>query len=236
MHPVSSNVKKKLNLLLKLVVTALAIWLVLKQVDLNELANTMLRANPIYLVLSLLVFVISKIFAANRLRYFFEEIGVYLSSRYNFRLYLIGMFHNLYLPGGVGGDGYKVYLLHRESKKKVKKLISSVLFDRINGLVALFFLALLLSLVSSIRLIFGHWELLVWILFLLAYPVYFVVAKWLFPKYHKNLFTTTGLSLLSQGIQLICTFLLLLSLGVTQDILAYQALFCLLYTSPSPRD
>jgi len=224
---VSANVKKKLILLLKLVVTGVAIWLVLNQVDLKELANTMLRANPFYLILSLLFFVISKIFAANRLRLFFEEIGVYLSTRYNFRLYLIGMFHNLYLPGGVGGDGYKVYLLHQESKKKVKKLISAVLFDRINGLVALFFLALLLSLISSIRLIFEDWEYLVWLLFLLAYPIYFIVAKWLFPKYHKKIIKTTGLSLISQGIQLICTFFLLLSLGVADNVLAYQALFML---------
>jgi len=211
----------------KLVVTGFAIWLVLNQVDLEEIGETIFKANPLYLFLALLFFVVSKIFAANRLKYFFEEIGVHLSTTYNFRLYLIGMFHNLYLPGGVGGDGYKVYLLHRESQKSVKKLISSVLFDRINGLVALFFLALLLSLISSIRLVFGDWEWAVWTLFVLSYPVYFVVSKWLFPKYHKNLFTTTGLSLISQGIQLICTYFLLLSLGVAEDIMAYQALFML---------
>ncbi|MGF1636453.1 MAG: lysylphosphatidylglycerol synthase transmembrane domain-containing protein, partial [Cyclobacteriaceae bacterium] len=219
------NIKKKLILLLKLVVTVLAIWLVLNQVDFKELAKTMLTANPIYLILALLFFVISKIFAVSRLRYFFADIGVYLSNRYNIRLYLIGMFHNLYLPGGVGGDGYKVYLLHQKTKKKVKKLISAVLFDRINGLVALFFLALFLSVISSIRLIFGDYEFLAWILFILTFPVYFIIAKWWFPKYHKKLFITTGLSLLSQGIQLICTYFLLLSLGVNNGMLAYQALF-----------
>ena len=224
---VTEKTKKKLILLIKLVVTGLAMWLVLNQVDLKELAQTMLSANPVYLLLSLLVFVISKIFSAIRLQYFFKEIGLHLSTRYNFRLYLIGMFHNLYLPGGVGGDGYKVYLLNKESKKPVKKLISAVFFDRISGLVALFFLALLLSLISSIRLIFAKYELLVWILFVLAYPVYFVLSKWLFPKYHKSLFTTTGFSFITQGLQLICTFFLLLSLGVEEDILAYQALFML---------
>ncbi|HSI75065.1 MAG TPA: lysylphosphatidylglycerol synthase transmembrane domain-containing protein [Lunatimonas sp.] len=224
---VNERVKKKLILVVKLVVTGLAIWLVLNQVDLDEVGDTIFKANPFYLLLALFFFVVSKVFAAMRLRYFFEEIGVYLSSEYNFRLYLIGMFHNLYLPGGVGGDGYKVYLLHKESQKSVKKLISSVLFDRINGLVALFFLALLLSLISSIRLVFGEWEWAVWVLFVLAFPVYFIGTKWLFSKYHKNLFTTSGLSFISQGIQLICTYFLLLSLGVDENIMAYQALFML---------
>lgn len=223
----SEHIKKKLKLLIKLVVTGLAIWLVLNKVDLNEIADAIFKANPIYLFLALLFFVISKIVASIRLRYFFKDIDIPLSFRYNFRLYLIGMFHNLYLPGGVGGDGYKVYLLHQESKKPVKYLISAVLFDRINGLIALFFLALLLSFISSIRLIFNEFELFVRILLFLVYPVYFLVSKWIFPNYHKSLFTTSGLSFLTQSIQLICTFFLLLGLGVDNSILEYQALFML---------
>ncbi len=223
----SEHINKKLKLLIKLVVTGLAIWLILKKIDINEIADTIFKANPIYLFLALLFFVISKIVGAIRLSHFFKEIDIHLSNRYNFRLYLIGMFHNLYLPGGVGGDGYKVYLLHRESKKPVKKLISAVLFDRINGLIALFFLALLLVLISSIRLIFNEFELFVQIIFFLVYPVYFLVSKWVFPDYHKSLFKTSGLSFLTQSIQLICTYFLLLGLGVENSILEYQALFML---------
>jgi glycosyltransferase 2 family protein len=223
----SEQIKKKLILMAKLLVTGLALWVVFNQVDAKEIADTIFRVNPFYLLLALLFFAVSKVISAVRLRYFFEEIGVQLSNRYNFRLYLVGMFHNLYLPGGVGGDGYKVYLLHKQSKKPVKKLVSSVLFDRISGLAALFFLALLLSLSSSIRLIFEDLEPLVWALFLLAYPVYFIATKWIFPGYHKNLFKTTGLSLTTQGFQLVCTFFILKSLGVGFNILEYQALFML---------
>jgi len=213
--------------LIKLVVTGLALWVVLKKVDVQDVTSTISTVNPGYLLLALLVFVVSKVFAAIRLQYFFKEIDVQLSTRYNFRLYLIGMFHNLYLPGGVGGDGYKIYLINKETATPVKKLISAVLLDRINGLAALFFLALLLSLTSSIRLVFAEFEWVGWILLLLVYPVYFFLARRFFANYHKDWWKTTGLSFLTQGIQLICTFFLLLSLGADYHIMEYQALFML---------
>ncbi|WP_185974376.1 lysylphosphatidylglycerol synthase transmembrane domain-containing protein [Litoribacter populi] len=225
--PVSEQIKNKLKLIVKLAVTGLAIWLVSTKVDLHEVAATIIKAHPGYLFLALLFFVVSKIVSAVRLKYFFEEIDVQLSHPYNFRLYLIGMFHNLYLPGGVGGDGYKVYLLNKESKKPVKKLVSSVLFDRISGLVALMFLALVLSYISSIRLIFDELEFYGLILLILAYPAYIFITKKLFPLYHKNLYKTSALSLLTQNLQLVCTFFLLMSLGVDHNILEYQALFML---------
>ncbi|KEO75575.1 hypothetical protein EL17_00335 [Anditalea andensis] len=217
--------KKNLILAAKLTVTGLAIVLVFNKVDLNEVGETILKASPIYLFLALLLFFLSKLFAAVRLKYFFTDIGVILTSQYNFRLYLIGMFHNLYLPGGVGGDGYKVYILHQQSKKPVKKLISAVLFDRINGLVVLLFLAVLLSLISSISFIYGEYDWAVWLLLFLIYPVYAILAKWLFPTLHKSLVATSFYSFMTQGMQLVCTYFLLLSLGVDENIMAYQALF-----------
>jgi len=32
------------------------------------------------------------------------------------------MFYNLFLPGGIGGDGYKIYLLNKLSNKSIKSL------------------------------------------------------------------------------------------------------------------
>ncbi|MBS9525616.1 flippase-like domain-containing protein [Litoribacter alkaliphilus] len=224
---VSEQVKNKLKLIVKLAVTGLAMWLVSTKVDLGEVAVAITKAHPGYLLLALLFFVLSKVVSAVRLKYFFREIDVHLSHIYNFRLYLIGMFHNLYLPGGVGGDGYKVYLLNKESQKPVKKLVSSVLFDRISGLVALIFLALVLSYISSIRMIFNEFEVYGLILLILAYPGYIIITKKLFPGYHKNLYKTSALSLLTQNMQLVCTYFLLRSLGVENQILEYQALFML---------
>jgi len=61
------------------------------------------------------------------------------------KTYLIGMFLSLLLPTSFGGDIYRVYAVRRGAAGLVKGT-SSVLFDRISGLVALATLAMIGSL------------------------------------------------------------------------------------------
>jgi glycosyltransferase 2 family protein len=61
---------------------------------------------------------------------------------------LIGMFFNLFLPGGTGGDLIKMYYASREAPKQKAAAVLSVLMDRVVGLFALIFLAALISAVS----------------------------------------------------------------------------------------
>jgi glycosyltransferase 2 family protein len=121
---------------------------VISKIDLNETKNTLLSANPFWLLVSLIFFNVSKWISAIRLNGFFRIAGLNLTFRYNLILYYVGMFYNLFLPGGIGGDGFKVYLLNRNFKAPVRTLIGATLLDRINGLVALIFLALSLLLFS----------------------------------------------------------------------------------------
>ena len=97
---------KLLKPLLQLLVTALALYLVLKKTDVAKLAGFIRGANLWYLLLALLFFNISKVFNAIRLNRFFKAIGIELSAMYNLKLYYLGMFYNLFLPGGIGGDGH----------------------------------------------------------------------------------------------------------------------------------
>ena len=43
---------------------------------------------------------------------FFKQEGVFISEKESLKLYYKGMFYNIMLPGGIGGDGYKGYYLH----------------------------------------------------------------------------------------------------------------------------
>jgi hypothetical protein len=36
--------------------------------------------------------------------------GLKLNPKYNLRLYFLGLFYNVLLPGGIGGDGYKIFM------------------------------------------------------------------------------------------------------------------------------
>lgn len=219
------KLNKWVKLFIKIAITSLAIWIILQKVDLSEIWTTMKNAKVGYLLLALLFFLLSKAAGAIRLKYFFENAGVNISYGYNFRLYLVGMFHNLYLPGGVGGDGYKIYLLHQQFKTPVKKLIGAAFFDRLNGLVILILLALMLSVVSNLHLIVQNYSWVLWVLLLAGFPLYWFLVKRFLKLYHQQLRITSFYSFTTQLLQLVCTLFLLFSLNVSNHILEYQALF-----------
>lgn len=59
------------------------------------------------------------------------------------RLALIGIFFNLLVPGGVGGDLIKMVYLRKESGDRYPQALLTVLLDRLLGLAGLLFVALL---------------------------------------------------------------------------------------------
>lgn len=72
-----------------------------------------------------------------RVGIYFKQVGVPLSFITNAKLYALGMFYNFFIPGGVGGDAYKVIALKNHYKKSVRELTSAVFFDRFIGLCAI---------------------------------------------------------------------------------------------------
>lgn len=58
------------------------------------------------------------------------------------RLTMIGVFFNLAIPGGVGGDVIKMVYLAKVAKERSPEAIMTTLFDRILGLLGLFVVAL----------------------------------------------------------------------------------------------
>lgn len=141
--------KKTAKLLAKLVFSITALWFVLSKIDKERLEEVLADMDPLWLIPAALLFVFSKTFSAFRLQIFFRNVKLRISDRYNFQLYLLGMFYNTVLPGGVGGDGYKIFHLIRKPKNEhvsKKQLFLAVLYDRLNGLGVLVLLGLLLLL------------------------------------------------------------------------------------------
>jgi len=84
-----------------------------------------------------LSYITSQVVASSRLNSFFKTIHLKLSEGYNLKLYWLGLLYNFFLPGGVGGDAYKVYFLKKKYGLKTRQLLSAVFFDRLSGLWAL---------------------------------------------------------------------------------------------------
>ncbi len=217
--------KKWLKVGLQLVIAAVAIYFVLKEIDVDELKSVLSKANPLWLLLAFLAFNVSKILSAFRLNYFFRALGLQLNEKYNLKLYYLGMLYNQFLPGGIGGDGYKVYLLNKLYKTPLKGLIAATLLDRISGVVALGFLAFGLGLMGSAKEALTPYGFLLWVGLIVAYPAYYVLVHFVFPTYKKVNHITNIQALGVQGLQLVCAYLILKSIGVEAGYVDYLTLF-----------
>ncbi|WP_057940462.1 lysylphosphatidylglycerol synthase transmembrane domain-containing protein [Algoriphagus resistens] len=230
MTKTAHSLKKKLTTVLKLVLTGLALFLVFQKIDTDQLWQITRTIHWLWLIPAILTFVLSKLFTAFRLNLYFKNINLEISEKLNIKLYLIGMFYNLFLPGGIGGDGYKVYLLNKHYQIPVKSLVQTSLLDRLGGLVAIVSLLLVLMLSVDLNLPFApliSWELLVGIAILLVFPAFWFMQKLMFKAFLPSFWKANGWSMVGQVAQLICAWFILKSLGVTENFLAYQLVFLL---------
>jgi len=216
--------KKSLKLTLKIATTLLLLWFVFSKINLAQLQTTLQKANLFWLAIAFIAFNLSKIISAIRLNYYFTNLDIHLSQVQNLKLYYLGMFYNLFLPGGIGGDGYKVYLLHKHYGTKVKSLISATLLDRISGVVALGFLAALLFLFSAFASINDYLNLLALIFAILILPIYILLHHKFFTLFNASLAITTLLALVVQLLQLLSALAIVYAIGALET-LEYLTIF-----------
>jgi len=217
---------KVLKLALKIILTAGALYLVFSKIEVDTTWEIIQNSHFGWLALAMIFYVASKVFCSYRLNGYFKDIGIFLKDKEHLQLYGIGMFYNLFLPGGIGGDGYKVYLLHKTHQTPVKKLIRAVVLDRGNGLGVLLFLMFALAVFLEV-----DWPLpisLTWIGLIgliLIPPGFYGVMVLFFRDFLGSLWSTTGFSFLNQVLQVISAYFILLALGVTDHFVAYLFVF-----------
>lgn len=136
---------KIVKTLAKIGVSILLLYLVFTKIDFNQVIKLYETSNPFYLVLAILLFVASQFISSLRLNYIFHQNQFHLSQVSNLKLYFVGMFYNFFIPGGVGGDAYKVYILNKQFGWKPKQLTKCVFVDRLIGLLAIFSLLILMG-------------------------------------------------------------------------------------------
>jgi uncharacterized membrane protein YbhN (UPF0104 family) len=225
-----SQLKNQLKTALKILLTGGALYLVFQKIDTDQLLQLSKTLSWGWLVPALALFVGSKVATAIRLNAYFANIHISLSFWENWRLYLIGMFYNLFLPGGIGGDGYKVYLLNNQFKTPVKELLKASLLDRLGGLIAILGLLFGILLLIDIPLPFGDPTVdkaLLVVGLLGVVPGFWLLQKFLFSNFLPSFWQGIFWSLVGQLAQMAAVVCLLLALGVQDKFLAYQAVFLL---------
>lgn len=215
-------VKQTVKLILKIAISVICICLVFRNVDINLVLNTIGSVKYFYLLIAALFFILSKFISAIRLNIFFTDSGIFITQKDNLKLYILGMYYNLFLPGGIGGDGYKIYYLNKEKKHAKKDLITAVLADRISGIIAL---GVLLVAIGIIILPVFWMKIALPLLAFIGVLGYYLFIQYKFNRFKKSFLITNFQGLLVQLAQVICVCFLLLSLSIGDNYLAYLFIF-----------
>ncbi|MBK0378373.1 lysylphosphatidylglycerol synthase transmembrane domain-containing protein [Mucilaginibacter segetis] len=188
------------KVVLKFAVTSVLLYFVFRKVNFQDVKFRLFHANYWWMFAALLSFFASMVISSWRLLSFFKSIHLKLDPRFNFRLYLLGLFYNFLLPGGIGGDGYKIYLLNKNYKLPAKKVFWAIMFDRLSGLWAIGLITV--ALIFLIPQIDIHITIPLGI-FVVASVIYYFVAYKFFRDYTRYFFEAHLKAVVVQSLQLL---------------------------------
>ena len=216
--------RKKGVALLKIAISLILVYFVFTKVDFSEVWGILQNSRPVYIGLALICFVFSKVFSAFRLNLYFHRLDILLTQKSNLKLYLLGMFYNLFLPGGIGGDAYKGYQIKKKFEIPVKKVVAVLLLDRLSGMLLLFVYACLLAMALEQSLL-KDYRILFIVGGILGVLVFWILNKRFFSYVLPVFWPSAGYSLLVQGLQLLSLYCILCGLAIENDMLAYLFVF-----------
>ncbi len=217
-----SKTNKLLKLLLKIAVTVACLWYVSGKIDFAKAGAALKNANWFYLLLALAAFILSKWISAIRLNIYFKNIGIHLPSWQNIKLYWLGMFYNLFLPGSISGDAYKVILLTKKYSVPYKKTTAAVLLDRFSGLLGL---GLILAAYSIFVLHNNLYIAVIAAAAILGVIVFYFVVRFYLEDFIVSFLPTLLLGILVQASQVIAAYLIMGALGIPAHVTEYIFIF-----------
>jgi len=144
--------KKRLLFLLKYTLALAMLAWVLHQADIEGIKDVYARLSPAHALLAFVFFNLGQCASSERMRYYYRHAGYRLARGFTLRLTYVSMFYNLLVPGGIGGDAYRVALLRKLQEVPIGKGVRLQLSNRLSGLVAICLLILLLLIFSTLDL------------------------------------------------------------------------------------
>lgn len=198
----------------KIAFIALAFFLILKKVDLKDITSVLARTDLSYFTLALITSNASTIFSSLRSKRYLKHYGLEITTKFAICYYYIGMFFNVLLPGGIGGDAYKVIILSQSSQFPKLKGARVILYERVSGFFALCALGFAIFYCTH----FSFDSLLWWantILFTLLLPFYLLGNRYILRDQNKIALVVAPLSFAVQLLQLLVFYFLIRSLNLS---------------------
>ncbi len=208
--------KKVIWTILKLILSITAFYFAFKRIDIKTFGNVLAKTQIWYLIPGLLLYTLSQVVSSKRLQIILKQRKDEVGFLWNLKLYFLGMAYNLFLPGGIGGDAYKIFAYSKKLNQPAKRYFVPILGDRLIGLVAI--IALLSFCVSSLPDTGDWWTKPPWLVISVfgIFIGYAAVIKW-FKEYQYAYFRMILLSVGIQIIQIVGLIFIIQSIGVGID-------------------
>jgi len=124
--------------ILQAAITIFLLWWIFRKPETRaDMANALQNAHFWWLLPGIISIGCAALLQTERWRQLLQVQGISFGWLRTFRVFLIGMFFNLFLLGATGGDVVKIFYAMREAASKKSAALLSVLVDRIMGLLAL---------------------------------------------------------------------------------------------------
>lgn len=215
---------KPVTAILKIAISLVLLYFIFSKIQFREVAEIIRRSRVGYLVIAILFFILSKVLASFRLNCYLHRLKIYLTQTSNLKLYSLGMFYNLFLPGGIGGDAYKGYILKKKFEIRTKSIIAVLLLDRFSGLLLLFILACILCLLLPYEFLV-LWKIPIGFAIVLSVFIFWGIHKKLFSYLLPIFWKSFGYSAFVQCSQLLCVLFILMALKIEVNVLTYLFIF-----------
>lgn len=170
--------KIKLSLFLRLIVGLSLIFFIFYRIEWSEFIDIVTRIKPIYICIPILLFFFPGVWlSVLKWKYLLSIHDIYKPFKQLYLYYLIGSFYNNFLPTTVGGDISRVVYLNHGINKPAE-ITSSIIVERLTGVIALLFLALF-SIILERSFVFEHLSLLhATLIFFIAIISVFLIYKY----------------------------------------------------------
>ena len=150
---------KAIKNLVKIIVSLVFLYWVFVKTNWPEVLFYLKKIEIWQIALYLIFLILGMLICSYRWKILAEFKGIDKPFGEFFKLYLAGTFINNFMPSFIAGDAYKAYEIAKP-QKKYNEAASSVMMDRITGLIGAMILALFFSLLNIKKIWNNNWLIL----------------------------------------------------------------------------
>jgi uncharacterized membrane protein YbhN (UPF0104 family) len=216
------KIQRILVFLLKVGLSGIALYFVARKLDAKQLHSILAQLHYSFILPAIVFFSLSKLFSVFKSDLLMRDAGIHLNLLENLKLYWAGMFYNQFLPGGIGGDTYKVILLKKEKQVQWRNGIDIMLNDRISGIIVLCTLVSALYYCIAFNRILNYFA---WLPFLIFPLVYYLFLNRFYPAHRKSFSRVMIYSIFVQAFQFIMLVFVLAAVDQHHQLITYLFIF-----------